>query len=452
MRILTVLLFTLLIITPAQARDRVLDIQEVTTPGGITFWFVQDNSLPIVSIKFSFDESGATIIPEDKQGLSRLLSNTMDEGAGDLESQAFQKELSDHSIKLSFSAGRDHFEGQLKTLVRYQDKAFDLLENALNNPRFDSEPIDRMREANISRIKSSLGKPGWIAARLFNDKAYEGHPYALNGGGTISTLKNITQEDLQHYKETHLTKDQMVIGVTGDISKKQISKAIDKIFGSLPEKAPEQEGKSSITALQNQGKTFLIEQDIPQTIIEMAFPGFSKKDPDYYALILMNQIFGAGGFGSRLMESAREKEGLTYGIYSGLSLRKDIKLVTIGTSTKNETVARMLEIIEQEAQKITNEPVSEEELSKAKSYITGSMPLSLTTTGQITSIIRSLQKDNRPINHLDTFADKINAVTQEDVQRVAKRVFSDYDPLIILVGKPENIDNAIIIKEIPNAQ
>lgn len=452
MRILIPFLLMLLLITPAQARDRVLDIQEVVTPNGITFWLVQDETLPIVSIKFSFRDAGANNISEDKQGLSRLLSNTMDEGAGELDSQAFQKELSDHSIKLSFSAGRDHFEGELKTLVRYQDKAFNLLKQALNNPRFDEEPVNRMREANISRIKSNLGQPSWIAARLFNDKAYEGHPYALNGGGTISTLESITPQDLEQYRQNHLTKDKVVIGVTGDIAKDQISQAIDSIFATLPEESSAQESETTVYTLQNQGKIFLYEQDIPQTIIQMALPAFSKDDPDYYALILMNQIFGAGGFGSRLMETAREKEGLTYGIYSGLNLRKEAKLFTIGTSTKNETVSRMLEIIEQESQKIAGTPVTKEELEKAKSYLIGSMPLSLTTTGQITSIVRSLQKDNRPINHLDTFESKINAVTQDDIQRVAQRIFSHYNPLIILVGKPENIEGTILVEDIPNAR
>ena len=211
--------------TPLQAlqtNEQVLDIKEITTENGITAWLVEDHSLPIISMKFSFKGAGAIRDGEDKQGLVQLLSNTMDEGAGDLPSQEFQKTLNDHSITLRFNAGRDNFGGQLKTLSRYQDKAFNLLKQAINTPHFDEEPVERMRQANISRIKQSIGDPEWINARIFNDVAFAGHPYALNSGGTLTTLKNITAQDLKNHHQTWLTKDNLHIGVTGDITAQQL--------------------------------------------------------------------------------------------------------------------------------------------------------------------------------------------------------------------------------------
>ena len=187
MKIIIILFIALLFSFPVNAAEKFLNIQEVTSDSGLTAWLVEDHSLPIIAIQFSFLDAGAKNDPANKQGRAKLLSNMLDEGAGELDSQAFQKQLNDHSISLSFSKGRDHFNGNLKTLSRHKEKAFNLLRLALNSPRFDDEPLERMKQANISRIKSSLTNPNWIAARLQNDLVFNDHPYALNSGGTISS-------------------------------------------------------------------------------------------------------------------------------------------------------------------------------------------------------------------------------------------------------------------------
>ena len=381
---------------PSQAKDKsnnkVLDIQEIKTDNGITAWLVEDHSLPIISLKFSFKNAGSIQDGKEKQGLARLLSNTMDEGAGNLTSQAFQKELSDHSITLYFSSNRDNFGGQLKTLSRNKDKAFNLLKLALTAPRFDTEPVERMRQSNIARIKSSKGEADWINARLFNDIAFQGHPYALNSGGTLTTLNNITVSDLKKHHQTWLAKNNLHVAITGDIKRKELENILQDIFGELPNKAPV--AKKQAIEIQNTAKNFLYKKDIPQTIISAALPSIKKTDPDYDALRVLNYIYGGGGFGSRLMEEAREKRGLTYGIYSSLFSQNHLNAINISTSTKNESVSEMLDIIKAEMKTISDIEINEQELKDAQSYITGSMPLSLTSTDKVSSILLSLQLDN----------------------------------------------------------
>jgi zinc protease len=175
--LLAVIVIGLLLFFGMQAKaanGKLLPIKDITTPGGISVWLVEDHSLLIISMQFLFLDSGTALDPQDKQGLARMLSNTMDEGAGELDSQAFQKMLSDHSITLAFSASRDGFGGELKSLTRNSAMAFGLLERAMNAPRFDGEAVARMKAGNLSRIKSSLSEPDWMAARLINDKAYPG--------------------------------------------------------------------------------------------------------------------------------------------------------------------------------------------------------------------------------------------------------------------------------------
>lgn len=446
------LLFTAIIIScsPLKAEEKMLDIQEVTSDSGIKAWFIEDQSLPIISIKFSFRGAGAVRDGKDKQGLARLLSNTMDEGAGDLTSQEFQKTLSNNSISLSFGAGRDNFGGQLKTLSRNKETAFKLLKSALTEPRFDTEPVERMRLANITRIKSSMGDPGWIAARIFNDVMFEGHPYALNSGGTLTTLPAITIADLRAFKQDWLTKDRLVIGATGNINKEELAIIIDNIFGDLPATGKQNAIKDH--KIQNNGKSFSFKQDIPQTMISMALPSFDQDDPDYYALQVMNYIFGGGGFGSRLMTEIREKRGLTYGIYSSFLSQEHLNAFTISTSTKNESVLEMMDLISKEISNIVETEVTAQELEDAKSYIIGSMPISLTSTGKISSILLSLQLRDRPINHIDTFPSKIEAVTVQDIQRVAKRILKSNKFTTVFVGQPNGIENLIEIKTLSNVQ
>ena len=451
MRIL--LLFSLIVLlgTPAFASEKVLDIQEVKSSSGVTAWLVEDHTLPLISFEFVFNGSGAINDGEAKQGLSRLLSNTMDEGAGDLPSDKFQKTLSDNSITLYFSSGRDGFGGNLKTLTRNKDKAFELLKLALTKPRFDEEPLERMLEANLSRIKSNMTTPNWISARVFNDLAFEGEPYALNSGGTLSTLPKITADDLRQHVKNYLTQDRLTIGVAGDITKEELTKVLDDVFGDLPKTSTEPTFERF--SLKNTGNQYLFKKDTPQTLITVALPSFQIDDPDYYALRVMNQILGASGFGSRLMEQAREKEGLTYGIYSGFVHQDYIDAITVSTSTKNESVPRMLEIIQQETQKMAEKEVSKEKLKKIKSYMVGSLPLSLTSTGSLSSILLSLQIDNRSIDYLDQYSDRINAVTAKDVQRVAQRLFKDKSPLVVMVGSPDiEEENLIVIESLSNVE
>ena len=449
MRIVRYIILLTLFALPVHAEEKFLDIQEVKSKSGITAWLVEDHSLPMIAMNFTFKGAGSINDPSNKQGRSRLLSNMLDEGAGNLDSQSFQKELSDHSITLGFSNNRDHFSGHVKTLTRYQDKAFNLLKLSLTEPKFDQEPLERMKQANISRIRSSLSNPNWIAARIQNDLIYKDHPYALNGGGTISNLEALTSDDLKEFKNTYLTKDALIIGVMGDITKEELATQIDNIFSSLPN-TPKQQRKEF--KHEHKNGTYVHTKEIPQTVINVALPAIDRNDQDYYAAQIFNYILGGGGFGSRLTEVAREQEGLTYGIHSSYAFLEDAQKFYISTSTNNGTTSRMLEIINQEMYSIKENGITDTELKNAKDYIIGSLPLSLTSTNKISALLARLQQNNRPIDYLDNYHENINSVTKEDVARVAKRILKENKINTVLVGRPTDIIDTIELKELPNVQ
>ena len=425
-----------------------LDIQRVVSPKhGITAWLVEDHSVPVLALHFVFKDAGALNDPEDKQGLARMVSNTMDEGAGDLESKDFQTTLNDQSISLSFGAERDHFYGQVRTLSRYQDQAFDLLRLALTEPRFDEAPFARMRASNQSRIRSSLAKPEWIAARILNDKAFEGHRYARNSGGTLSSLEAITPEDARAFHAAYIGRNNLVVSVAGDITAQDLGPLLDQIFADLPEV------NVSVTAqnltLQNAGKSFAYTQDIPQSIVRIMQDGIDVHDPDYQIAKVMNYILGASGFGSRLMSEMREKRGLTYGVYSSLQDMKYFEGLQVSFSTNAANIDEAREIVQTEWQRMIDEPISQEELETAQSYLIGSLPLSLTSTNAIAGTLLSLQMDDLPIDYLDQREAAIRAVSVGDIQAMATRILTPSQMLTILVG-PEPHGDASVVEELPN--
>tara|TARA_R110002124_G_scaffold287216_2_gene471615 strand:- start:27092 stop:28567 length:1476 start_codon:yes stop_codon:yes gene_type:complete len=449
-------------IAPIEAVKPFIPIQELTTQSGMKIWFVEDHSVPVLSLKFFFSNIGAAYDPDEKQGIARMVSNTLDEGAGQLSGKDFQKMLNDHAIALSFSSSRDDFSGSLKTLTRYQDKAFDLLKLSLNSPRFDDEAIERMRNANIARIKSSLSQPAWITARIFNDTLYGDHPYAKNSGGTLSSLAAITKADLKAYVTENFTRDRLHIAVTGDIDPARLTTTIENVFGPLqqnrirplapvePFQWPES-GKSSLFKIDN----------MPQSKVMIALPSIGIDDERYYAMSLLSTILGGSGFGSRLMEEIREKHGLTYGIYSGLSQGEAVNMLQISASSQNETVAELLTRTVDELTKLKNIPVSEEELQSHRDYLIGSMPLSLTSTDAISSIMQSLQMQGLPSTYYDSHGAKLKAVTAEDIQKLATELLDSERAVSVIAGgltvedlphDATQLHDFTLVTELPNVE
>jgi len=419
------------------ARAEILHIQNVQSPGGLTVWLVEDHSLPVVAMTFAF-RTGATQDTPDKQGITQLLSNTLDEGYGNVPSREFQAALRDNAINLSFSSSRDSFGGSLRTLTRHLPQAQLLMQGAIMAPRFDQEAVDRMRAANISRVKSSLADADWIAARILNDLMYKGHPYALNAGGTVQSLAGLTSADLREVRSTHFAKSRLAIGMTGDISPDAAGKMADMIFGNLPERSDAPPVADA--AFPKGGKPVYFARDIPQTSLSIAWPGIDLHDPDYYASVVMTYIFGGGGFSSRLMEEIREKRGLTYGIYASQYNLDHADRVVVSASLLPQNVAMTIEIAKQLASGMQATPVDAATLKSAQDYLTGSLPLQFSSTGRTSAALAELQLNDRPITALDDFRTGILAVTPADIQHVATRIFNA-DPVIVAVGaRPVGID------------
>ncbi len=411
-------------------------VQEVISKGGIKAWLIEDHTNPIVALRLSF-KGGAALDSIGKEGLAYLASTTMDEGAGKWDSQSFQSRLEDLSVTLRFDSGMDSFSVRLLTLTDNLNDATDMLKTALTEPRFDQEPVERMRAQLIASLAQREEDPNTIAALSLFKSIFGDHPYSRGSKGTIASMKSLTPEDLHQFAKSRLAKDSLQIGVSGDITPEALSKLLDKTFGGLPEHAAPWKIEKAQPVFSS--KTQVISKPVPQSSILFAQKGIERTHPDFYAAYVLNYILGGGGFSSRLYEEVREKRGLVYSVYSYLANYDNASLWMAGAGTQNARVKETLDVVRAEWQKAAKGEISAQEVEDAKTYLTGSFPLRFKSSDTIASILLSMQQDDLPIDFLEKRNQEVDAVTPEAVNRVAKELMSPENLQAIVVGQPEGL-------------
>ncbi len=428
---LAVLLLTLPTLVAARAA---VTIQEVTSPQGIKAWLVEDHAVPIVSIRFAFG-GGSTQDPAGKEGLANLMTGLFDEGAGDLDANAFQERLDDAGAEMRFDASRDFVYGSMRMLADQKDEALELLRLAIETPRFDAAPIDRIRSQIMSGIVANAKDPETAAQFAWAKALYGEHPYSRRDEGTEQTLAAIAADDLKAFHKRLFARENLTVAVVGAIDAETLKIQLDRLFGSLPEKPSLQQVNRVQPKL---GQEIRIPYDLPQASLQLAYPGIERSDPQFFAAVLMNHILGGGTFTSRLFSEVREKRGLAYSIDSSLVNNEHSSGLIIGTATRSDRAAEALAIIRAEVKRMAEEGVTDAELEAAKKYVIGSYAINnLDTSRGIASTLVALQIDKLGIDYMDRRKSVIEAVTKADVQAVAKRLLSA-EPAIMIVGPAEN--------------
>jgi len=411
-------------------------IQEVRSPGGIAAWLVSEPTIPLLSVSFSFIGGGSLDQPERK-GTGNMVSGLLDEGAGPYNSLAFQTRLEELAVRISFSAGRDTFSGSMRTLTKNRDAAFDLLRLALNEPHFEAEAVERIRRQILTGLIASQEDPNAIAGRLWFKTAFAGHPYGLPNKGSIETVKAITADDMRVFLGKALARDRLTIGVVGDITAAELGPLLDSTFGALP--ASTEIKTPPDVVMKGIGILKVVEKPIPQSQVIFGGPGLARNDPDWYAAYVLNYVLGGGGFTSRLTEEVREKRGLAYSVYSYLSPLDHSALYLGGVGTQNQRVGEALAVIKAEIARTRDNGITEDELANAKTFLNGSFPLRLTSSGRIARLLLAIQRESLGIDYMDRRAGLINAVTMKDIARVAKRLLQPDNLLVVVVGKPDGL-------------
>jgi zinc protease len=246
----------------------------------------------------------------------------------------------------------------------------------------------------------------------------------------------ITADDLRAYVKRVFARNELIIGIVGDIDAKAAGEMIDSIFGSLPAKGDLRPVPDvTMTGL---GTRSIIDVDVPQAVVMFGAPGLARNDEDFMAGYIANHILGGGTFSSRLYNEVREKRGLAYGVSESLVWFKHSAVVIGGTQARADRTGEALSIIEQEVKRMGEAGPTEDELAKAKSYLKGSYILGLDTSTKIASQLIQIQNDNLGMDYMTRRDALIDAVTLDDVKRVSARLFSQ-GLLVTIAGRPKGV-------------
>jgi zinc protease len=411
-------------------------VGRVLSPGGVEAWHVQSDVVPLVALAFTF-EGGSAQDPEGKAGAAQMLARLLDEGAGPYSSDAFQERLAARAIELSFNAGPDAIGGSLKTLVRHADEAFELLRLALSEPRFDADAIERVRAQTIAGLRYQQNDPGVMASRRFFAEAFPGHPYGHPTSGTIESVAAITRQDIVDLHRKVIAKGREKIAVVGAIEPGGLAGVLDAVLGTLEPS----DGAAPVPPAEvaGRGTRHVVELDVPQSVIRFGTNGVSWRDRDFIPAYVLNHILGGGAFTSRLFQEVREKRGLAYSVGTSLVSYRGAAMTWGYTATKNERVAECLAVIEAEMARLKDEGPSDEELQKAKDYLTGSYALGFDTSTKIAHQLAQVAFEGLGLDYIARRNSLVAAVTQDDIRRAAGRTLGDGKLLVVVAGKPAGL-------------
>ena len=419
---------------PVQAE---VEIQEVTSPGGLTAWLVEEHSIPFAALEIRF-RGGASLDAPGKRGAINLMTGLLEEGAGDIDARGFARASEALAASFGFGVSDDSLSISARFLTENRDASIALLRAALQEPRFDDEAIERVRGQILSNIRSDAKDPNNIASRTFDQIAFGDHPYATSLNGTEDSVASLTRDDVLGAHRAVLVRDRIYIGAVGDITPEELAVLMDDLLGDLPEAGAPMPPAAEVSI--PAGVT-VVPFTTPQSVALFGHSGMAQEDPDFFAASVLNQVLGGGSFESRLMDEVREKRGLTYGVYSYL-VPKDLAAVYMGSvSSANDRIGEAIDVIRVEWQKAAEQGVTQAELDDAKTYMTGAYPLRFDGNGPIAKIMVGMQMLGLPIDYIATRNDRVEAVTLDDVKRVAAEILDPEGLHFVVVGEPVGLES-----------
>ena len=423
----------LLIGSPTSATANVLNVEQIESPRGIKAWLVEEHSIPLVAIRFSF-AGGSTQDGPGKAGLTSLMADVLGEGAGDLSAAQFKERVALLGARLSAFSRRDAIHGSLEVLAARVKPAGDLLRQMLISPHFASTDVDRVKAQRLTDIARTANEPTKIALERWYGEAFVGHPYANPVDGTATSIASLTSADLKGAHSRLFTKDTLKVVIVGDIDKAAATETLDALFGELPDKArlvPVATVKPRPAEL-----PVVVEREFPLATAAFGLASLPVSHPDYAALQVLNQIIGSGDFDSRLMDEVRVKRGLAYSIQTNLEQEPLASFMIGAFATKNENMQQALRVVREVLAHTASAGPTLAEFENAKRYLTGSFLLDYDTSGRVAASLMRIWLEGEGPEAIVKRRERINKVALGDVKRVARQVLQADQLLVTIVGKP----------------
>src|SRR4030066_520093 len=412
-----------------------IEPKRVVLKNGITLLFVETHALPMVNISIAI-KAGAIYDPPEKGGVASLTAAVLDEGTKRRSSKQIAEEIDFIGGRLSASGGEDFSSASLVVLKKDLANGLDMLSDILLNPMFPEEEQERKKKETLAAIMSEKDDPGAVASKTFYKAVFQRHPYGIPVEGDEESVSRITRDDIEKFYQQYYKPNNTIIAVTGDLKYKEAVSLIETSFKQWKKsklKLPDVPSVNKVVKMDS----IHIDRNITQSNIVLGHTGISRDNPDYYAVTVMNYILGGGGFESRMVKEIRDKKGLAYSVYSRFDVNKYPGAFSVEVQTKNETAMEAIEGIKTELKKIREEQVQDEELRNAKAYLTGSFPLRLDTNAKSSKFLVLVEFYHLGLDYINEYVKKIDAVTKDDVLRVAGKYIDTENYITVIVGKQE---------------
>lgn len=389
----------------------------------IKAYFMQQNEVPIVAISFVFADVGSAYDDDGKKGIASLMASTITDGTVYKSADAIRDEVGIKGISISFGSSKDNISGSLVTPKENLDDAIGLLRDILTKPKFERKYLEVAKSQVIKSLEVEKENPAKELS-LANDKLIFGtHEYAQNPLGNKQDVLNISQADLKKFVRENLAKDNLYVGIAGDLTKDDAKYIIDEMFSGLSDK---KQGKKIDNVVLNFDQPVMkIDRKDGQNIVSFTVEGTCRKCEDFYPLYVANYIFGGAGLNSKLNQKIREKEGLTYGAYSSMILTDKVNLLTVGFSSTKDNFEKAVSMFKEEWKNYAQNGFSKEDVDFAKDYLIASYNLRFASIAGIADMLVMQQKMGLGLDFLNKRNDYVKNVSVEAVNQALKKYFTD---------------------------
>jgi zinc protease len=411
--------------------------KRIVLENGMVLLLSERHELPVVTVSMAI-KAGGLVEPADKPGLSSLTASLLTQGTKKRTAGQISSEIDFIGGSLSVSGGDDFASANLRVLAKDIKTGFDLLADVLMNPVFDQKEIDRKVKETLAAIRHEKDEPEVIAGDAFSKAVFGSHPYGRTSDDVAAYLPKVTKLDIQDFYARRYGPNDCVVAVVGDVTEKEVVALLREHFAGwkpAERQDPPHAAPPAISAL----TVKKMDKNITQANIALGQVGISRENPDFYAVLVMNYILGGGGFSSRLMDDIRDNRGLAYDVHSSFAAQKEPGAFRVWTQTKSGSANEAIAEIFKQLKRIRTEPVSDKELADAKAYLTGSFPLRMDTSAKIAVMLTNIEIYGLGLDYPQRYAVLIDAVTKDDILRVAKKYIDPDRMVMVVLGNQEKI-------------
>jgi predicted Zn-dependent peptidase len=419
-------------------------VQRRKLSNGLEVLVVEHHELPVVSMNLVM-KAGVAADPAGKHGLASLTADMLDEGTTTRDALQISDQLARIGSSLQVAAGFDSTTASLRTLTRHLDRALDIYADVITNPVFDGKELDRLRQQRLALLKQMRDSPAAVASNVFQSVVFgRNHPYGHEAVGDESSLQGLSAGDARKFYETFFRPNNSALIVVGDVKPDAVVAKLEKAFAGWKGAHVPAVDVSAAPVQRERGEIFLVDRPgSVQSVIQIGHVGAPRSSPDYFPLFVMNRILG-GASSARINLNLREDKGYTYGANSQFSFRRGAgpfvaSAPVQGFSTK-ESVAEFMK----ELRGIRGEiPVTQAELDAAKQAIVRGFPRNFETPDQIANQLELIVTYDLPDTYFNSYIERVQAVTLEDVNRVANRYLQPDRMAVVIVGDRKAIEQGL---------